>query len=145
MLKIKQQISQAVAQYQLVVKATPNNVVALNNLAALLMEQKDASAYGYAQRAFAIHPSNPVVMDTYGWGLLQQGKLQEATPLLKQAAQAMPDSPEVQFHWASALTKSGNNAEARALLQKILAKHKSFDGRDKAEDLLKSIDASGKS
>jgi putative PEP-CTERM system TPR-repeat lipoprotein len=137
----KQQTSQAIAQYQLVVKASPDNVVALNNLAALLMEQNDASAFGYAQRAYALQSSNPVVMDTYGWSLLQQGKLQEATPLLKQAAQAMPDSPAVQFHWASALAKSGKNAEAQALLQKVLAAHQRFSERDKAATLLKTIEA----
>jgi putative PEP-CTERM system TPR-repeat lipoprotein len=140
----RQQTSQAIAQYRLVVRALPNNVLALNNLAALLMEQNDASAYGYAQRAYALQPSNPVVMDTYGWGLLRQGKLQEATPLLKQAAQAVPDSPAIQFHWASALAKSGKNAEARALLQKVLATHKSFSERDEAAALLKASEASSK-
>lgn len=119
-------------------------MVALNNLAALLLEQNDASAYGYAQRAYALQPSNPVVMDTYGWGLLQQGKIQEAMPLLKQAAQAMPDSTAIQFHWASALAKSGKNTEARAGLQKLLATQQRFDERDKATSLLKTIEASNK-
>src|SRR3546814_14301360 len=69
-------------------------VMALNNLAAVLEEQTDPAAYSYAQRAYALQPTNPVVMDTYGWGLLQQGKVQEAAPLLKQAAQAVPRSEE---------------------------------------------------
>lgn len=140
----KQQASQAIAQYQQVLRAMPNHVVALNNLAALLLEQNDASAYGYAQRAYALQPSNPVVMDTYGWGLLQQGKVQEAMPLLKQAAQAMPDSTAIQFHWASALTKTGKNAEAQAVLQKLLATKQRFDERDKATRLLKTIEAPDK-
>lgn len=140
----KQQVNQAVAQYQQVVRAAPNHVVALNNLAALLLEQNDASAYGYAQRAYALQPSNPVVMDTYGWGLLQQGKVQEAMPLLKQAALAMPDSAAIQFHWASALARSGKNTEAQAVLQKLLATQQGFDERDKATRLLKTIEASNK-
>jgi len=140
----KQQTSQAIAQYQRVVQASPNNMVALNNLAALLLEQNDPSAYGYAQRAYALQPSNPVVMDTYGWGLLQQGKIKEAVPLLKQAAQAMPDSPVIQFHWASALATSGKSVEAQAVLQKLLATQQRFSERGKAASLLKSIEASNK-
>jgi len=140
----KQLASQAIAQYQHVVRAAPNNAVALNNLAALLLEKNDPSAYGYAQRAYALQPSNPVVMDTYGWGLLQQDKIQEAMPLLKQAAQAMPDSTAIQFHWASALAESGKSAEAQAVLQKLLATQQRFDERDKATSLLKTIEASNK-
>jgi putative PEP-CTERM system TPR-repeat lipoprotein len=132
----------AIAQYQQVVKIQPGQVMALNNLAALLMEKNDPSAFGYAQRAYSLQPANPVVMDTLGWGLLQQGKLQEALPLLKQAAQAMPDSPAVQYHWAAALAKSGENTQARGVLQKALSSPQRFSERDQASALLKTIEAS---
>jgi len=140
----KQQTGQAVAEYRQIVKTSPNHVMALNNLAAVLEEQNDPSAFGYAQRAYGLQPANPVVMDTYGWSLLQQGKIQEATPLLKQAAQAMPETPSVQYHWAAALVKSGQATEARALLQKLLTSSQRFDERDKASALLKTIEVSSK-
>lgn len=140
----KQQTSQAIAEYRQIVKAVPNHLMALNNLAALLEAQNDPDAYTYAQRAYSLQPTNPVIMDTYGWSLLQQGKSQEATPLLKQAALAMPKSLAVQYHWAAALAKSGQNAEAQALLKTILASPQRFDERDKAAALLKAIEASGK-
>ncbi|MFH1819780.1 MAG: XrtA/PEP-CTERM system TPR-repeat protein PrsT [Pseudomonadota bacterium] len=140
----KQQTGQAVAEYRQIVKTSPNHVMALNNLAAVLEEQNDPSAFGYAQRAYGLQPANPVVMDTYGWSLLLQGKIQEATPLLKQAAQAMPETPSVQYHWAAALVKSGQTSEARALLQKLLASSQRFDERDKASTLLKTIEVPSK-
>ena len=140
----KQQTGQAVTEYRQIVKTSPNHVMALNNLAAVLEEQNDPSAFGYAQRAYGLQPANPVVMDTYGWSLLQQGKIQEATPLLKQAAQAMPETPSVQYHWAAALVKSGQATEARALLQKLLTSSQRFDERDKASALLKTIEVSSK-
>lgn len=140
----KQNSSRAIAEYQQIIKTTPNHVMALNNLAAVLEEQNDPAAYSYAQRAYALQPTNPVVMDTYGWGLLQQGKVQEATPLLKQAAQAVPESPAMQYHWAALLAKSGQNKEAQALLQKLLASPQRFNERDKAAALLKSVEASSK-
>ena len=80
-------------------------------------------------------------MDAYGWGLLKQGKIKEAVPLLKQAAQAMPDSPATQFHWASALAKSGRSVEAQAVLQKLLATQQRFSERGQAASLLKTIEA----
>lgn len=140
----KQQTSQAIAEYQQILKTVPNHVMALNNLAALLEEQNDPASRGYAQRAYGLQPENPVVMDTYGWSLLQQGKTQDAAPLLKQAALATPKSPAVQYHWAAALAKSGQNAEAQALLQKLLASPLRFSERDKANALLKTIEAAGK-
>ena len=140
----KQQTSQAIAEYRQIVKAAPNHLMALNNLAALLEAQNNPDAYTYAQRAYSLQPSNPVIMDTYGWSLLQQGKTQDAVPLLKQAAQAMPKSPAVQYHWAAALAKSGQNAEAQALLKTLLASSQRFDERDKAATLLKAIETSGK-
>ncbi len=132
----------AIAQYQQVLKSQPNHVLALNNLAALLMEKDDPSAYEFARRAYSLQPSNPVVMDTHGWGLLRQGRLQEALPLLKQAAQAMPDSPAVQYHWATALAKSGDETQARALLKKLLASQQRFSERGQATALLKTLEAS---
>jgi len=140
----KRQTEQAVAEYRQIIKTSPNHVMALNNLAAVLEEQNDPNAFGYAQRAYGLQPANPVVMDTYGWSLLQQGKIQEATPLLKQAAQAMPETPSVQYHWAEALVKSGQTSEARALLQKLLASSQRFDERDKASTLLKTVEAPSK-
>jgi len=140
----KRQTEQAVAEYRQIIKTSPNHVMALNNLAAVLEEQNDPNAFGYAQRAYGLQPVNPVVMDTYGWSLLQQGKIQEATPLLKQAAQAMPETPSVQYHWAEALVKSGQTSEARALLQKLLASSQRFDERDKASTLLKTVEVPSK-
>ncbi len=139
-----QQTDQAIAEYRQIIKTAPNHVMALNNLAALLQEQNHPDSHGYAQRAYDLQPTNPVVMDTYGWNLFLQGKTQEATPLLKQAAQAMPKAPAVQYHWAAALAQSGQNVEAQALLQKLLTSPQRFKERDKAAALLKTIEASSK-
>ncbi len=139
-----QQTGQAIAEYRRIIKTAPNHVMALNNLAALLEEQNDSASRDYARRAYGLQPGNPVVMDTYGWSLLLQGKIQEATPILKQAAQAMPKAPAVQYHWAVALAKSGQTVEAQALLQELLTSPIRFNERDKAEALLKTFEVSSK-
>jgi putative PEP-CTERM system TPR-repeat lipoprotein len=101
--------SSAIVQYQQVVKDHPEHVLALNNLASLLMERKDNAGYGFAQRAYALQPTNPVVMDTQAWALHLQGKTTEAVPLLKQAAGALPEMPAVQYHWGAVLADNGRH------------------------------------
>ena len=136
----KQLPNQAISQYELALKTEPNNLKALNNLAMLLQDQHQPNAIIYAQRAYALLPTNPVVMDTYGWILLQQGKLNEALPLLRQAAQALPASLSIQYHWASGLTKAGQPDEARRQLRKMLTTKQNFSEREEAVALLKSLE-----
>lgn len=140
----RQQRDLAVAEYRRVVKASPRHLMALNNLAALLEEQGDPTAHGYAKQAYEMQPGNPVVADTYGWSLVQQGKVQDAIPLLTRAAQAMPSVPAAQYHLATALARGGRSAEARTLLQKLLATQVRFSERQQAGALLKSLEAPGK-
>ena len=135
----KKQPDKAMAEYQIVLKSAPNHVLALNNLAALLQDKNDPAAQSYAKRAYTLQPNNPIVMDTYAWGLVQQGQVAAAIPLLKQAAQALPNVPAVQYHWAAGLAKTGQATEAQTLLKKTLAAHPRFSERAAAEALLKTL------
>ena len=135
----KQQTAQAIAQYRQVIQTAPYNVLALNNLAALLQQQNDPAAFTYAKRAYALQPDNPVVADTYGWSLLQQGKIGAALPPLNLAASALPQLPAVQYHLAVALVKTGELTKAKTLLQKIVSAKQSFSERNDAIALQKQI------
>lgn len=135
----KHQIDQAISLYQQILKISPGHVMALNNLAALLQERNDPSAQGFALRAYQAQPDNPIVMDTYGWSLLQQGKIKGALPLLQQAALAMPQVPSIQYHLASGLAKAGRTVDAQTLLRKLLGTPERFSERGAAESLLKSL------
>jgi len=141
----RQQNAQAIAQYRQILKVMPDNVLALNNIAAVLQQQNDPSAFSYAQRAFALQPDNPVVADTYGWSLLQQGQIAAALPPLNLAAKALPQSLTVQYHLAVAWVKSGELAKAKTLLQKILSAKQPFSERDEAIALQKKIANTGNS
>lgn len=136
------QIPAAIAQYQKIILIDPNHLGALNNLASLLQARGNPAAFDFARRAYAIAPDNPAVKDTYGWALYQQGKIQDALPLLQAAAQqAKPESPDILTHWASALSKAGKHAEAITVLKRALTTHAEFSERNQAILLLKSIDA----
>lgn len=137
----RKQTDQAIAQYQTVLKTSPDHVLALNNLAALLQDQNNPTAHTYAKRAYTLQSDNPIVIDTYAWSLVLQGQAPAALPLLKQAALALPNVPTVQYHLATALAKTGQAGQAQTLLKKTLAAHPRFNERASAEALLKSIAA----
>src|SRR5690606_10447942 len=61
--------------YRTVLAQEPENVMALNNLAYLLLESSDGAAEGVAmaRRAFELSRGAGLVADTLGWGLFITG------------------------------------------------------------------------
>jgi putative PEP-CTERM system TPR-repeat lipoprotein len=133
------QSAQAIAEYRKVLQSVPNNVNALNNLAALLQAKNDPSAITYAKQAYGLQPDSPIVADTYGWSLLKQGDEKAALAPLELAARALPQQASIQYHLAAALVKSGDTARAQKLLQTILAGKQAFAERNDAVVLQQSI------
>lgn len=130
----------AIAEYQTVLKAAPGNVAALNNIALLYEAQKNPQALATARKAFELAPGVPQIMDTYGWMLVQHGNVTEGLPLLERAVRQSPGRPEVAYHYAVALAKSGQHAQmAREFLQGALASTATFPSRDSAERLMASM------
>lgn len=136
---IQKQQAQAIALYRQIVQLAPDNILALNNLASLLQKQNDPGAMAYAQRAYQLQSRNPLVADTYGWLLAQQGKSDQALPLLDQAVKGAPQFPGPQYHLAAVLVKLGKTTEARPHLQAALASKEPFSERSEATQLLRQI------
>jgi len=109
----------AIADFRAILARQPDNVAALNNLAWALHQMKDASAIGFAKRAYEKAPANPNVQDTYGWLLVEQGEVKLGLEILTQAAAAAPASAEIRLHLAKALMKSGNKTLARKELTEM--------------------------
>jgi len=114
----------------------PDNVVALNNLAWLYGLENTPRALVLAEKAYTLQPESPSIIDTYGWILLKNNKTSEAHTMLKQAAEMLPDVPEVQYHYAKALFKTGDVAAANRILKPLIESGKAFDGRIDAEKIL---------
>jgi len=135
----RQRIPAAIEQYESLLKSTPGNVRALNNLAALYQGQGDARALPTAERAFKLEPSDPNVMDTLGWILLDQGEPKRALVLLKQAAAKAPEARSIRYHYAVALVKTGDRTGGRRELNGLLKAGKPFPETDAAQALLKTL------
>jgi Tfp pilus assembly protein PilF len=128
---------EAIQAFEAVYAAQPENIVALNNLAWTYSLEEDDRALEFAEKAYNIRPEDSGVQDTYGWVLVQQGKVEKGKRVLAQAANALQGVPEVQYHYAVALMRSGEEAKARELLQRLLEEGGDFEGRDQAEKLMK--------
>jgi len=114
---------EAIVKYRLVLDKSDSYVPALNNLSYLC-----ASGFGsreealrLAVSAFKKEPGNAGVMDTLGFALLKNNRLEDARKVLEKAVNLLPDNPTVAYHLALAYKESGDKANALKMLQKSLA------------------------
>src|SRR5262249_13736625 len=108
-------------QFEAVLKQRPQEVEALNNLANVLLQLKDAGAGPVAERALALLPREPLVIDTAGWAAFQAGNRDRALQLLRDARLRSPGNREIRYHLAAVLVQTGRKDEAREELRFALA------------------------
>ncbi len=98
-----------------ILKGEPNNAQALNALGYTLADQtkRYKEAYDYIQKAYALQPDDPAILDSMGWGLYRLGRYDEALDYLHRAADKMPRDPEVAAHLGEVLWVSGDKEQAR--------------------------------
>jgi cellulose synthase operon protein C len=127
---------EAVAVLNEVLKVNPKSPAALNNAAIAVHQLKEPKAIQLAERAYQIEPQNYAVMDTYGWILVEQNRVDEGLKLLKSAAAKAPRSPGVRLHLAQALVKSGDKSQALIEAQNALKNNPDPQTKLLAEKLL---------
>lgn len=130
---------QARTAYANVLKLAPNDAEVLNNLANVLLRMKDPSAVGIAEQAVSQNPENANTIDTLGWALFQNGQTDRGLQLLREARLRAPTNPEIRYHLATVLAKTGRNTEAREELELALKNTPTFEGSIEARALLKSL------
>ncbi|MCP3869301.1 MAG: PEP-CTERM system TPR-repeat protein PrsT [Gammaproteobacteria bacterium] len=104
---------QAIEQYEIVAEMTPDDATILNNLANQYQLVDDPRARGTAEKAYALAPKNPAVTDTLGWILIQDQEYEKGLLLLEQAASTSPETAEIRYHFAHALSKVNQFERAR--------------------------------
>jgi cellulose synthase operon protein C len=135
----KKEYREASLRFKEIIAIQPSNFSVLNNLAWVLHEMKDASAIGYAEKAYAIAPGSAEVMDTFGWLLFSKGDVTRGMTLLKQAASASPRNLEVRLHLAKALIATGDKASSKKELEAIIGQGDKSPLTTEANKLLQSL------
>ncbi|MEO8779268.1 MAG: XrtA/PEP-CTERM system TPR-repeat protein PrsT [Rhodanobacter sp.] len=133
----------AASQYELVLKAHPTSVGALNNLAWIYAEQHNPKALTAAEQAYKLAPQSPDVADTYGWTLITANQAQAALPILLKAAKAEPKAAAIQYHLALAQARTGDKAGAKATLETLQKSGANFPEKPAAEKLYREVGGTG--
>ena len=130
------------SNYEILLKAKPDDIGAMNYLVNVLLRLKDPSAIAMGEKALVLAPANANVIDTLGWALFQSGKADQADralQLLRDARLREPGNPEIRYHLAAVLAQSGRNTEARDELDAALNDGRNFDGLAAAQALRKTL------
>jgi putative PEP-CTERM system TPR-repeat lipoprotein len=122
----QQSNAQAIAQFQMVLRQDPNNVVVLNNLGWMLQTSDPKRALSMLTLAQKIAPNSPDIADTLGWVKVQLKDVAGGLALLNKAHAASPQDGEITYHLAVALDASGQRGPARQLLKTLLASGTKF-------------------
>lgn len=129
----------AIGHLEAVLKADPDNVIALNDIAWACQQSGDGRAQTYAERAHALAPGNPAVLDTLGWIDVERGNLARAVPLLRKANSLAPAAGNIHFHLGTALARAGDKRAARRELERLLARPQRSAHHEQAAALLRTL------
>lgn len=126
-------------RYRKVVAAQPGNAVALNNLGWLLHRAGKPGAVEMIEKALALAPNTPAVIDTAAEIQAAAGRLDKALPLQRRAVELSPEQPMHRLHLAQYLVKNGQKVEARTELQRLAALGSNFSQQQEVQKLLSSL------
>lgn len=107
---------------RLIIEREPDNSMALNALGYTLADRttRYTEAHALIEKAYALNPEDPAILDSLGWVNYRLGNLPEAEKLLRLALERMPDH-EVAAHLGEVLWAVGKQDEARQVWRKALA------------------------
>jgi tetratricopeptide (TPR) repeat protein len=125
--------------YRLVLRLTPNNLEASNNLAWALMKQKKSGAVELAARAVQLAPSDAGVLDTYANALLSEGKVAEGLKNAEEALRINTTLNEARLTVARAALMAGDKARAKKELESLLYLGDKFPEQTEVADLLRTL------
>ena len=131
--------SAAIGKYEQLLTRTPDDANALNNLAVLYQRARDPRAVAVAERAYKVLPDSPIIADTLGWILVEAGEVARGLEFARKAAARAPSNPQIRYHLAVALAKSGDKPGARRELKSLLASKDNFPQRQAADRLLSQL------
>ncbi len=107
---------------QNILKRTPDNPIALNNLGYFLLQRDERidEAVELIKKAVKIDSNNASYLDSLGWGYYKLGKFDESEKYLKEALRLNPSSPTSHEHLGDVYLKQGKLELAKSFWQKAL-------------------------
>jgi len=104
-----------------IIRMQPEDARALNHLGYMLADQTDRfeEALDLIERAIAISPDDPAIIDSLAWAQYKLGRYEEALANLRRAFSVFPDH-EVASHLGEVLWQMGEHEKATEVWQEAL-------------------------
>lgn len=134
------QDEEAIRIYRKVLALDPAHVPSLNNVAWLLRRTQPDEALQTARRALELAPNDPNVLDTVGMLYLDRQDLTQANYHIGRAHELNPRNPQISLHFAEVEHAKGSTAEARKLIEGVLAEARDPVLRKQAEALRSKLE-----
>jgi putative PEP-CTERM system TPR-repeat lipoprotein len=119
-----------------VVELKPEDPVALNNLAWLMVQRGDTAATVHAAKAAQLLPDNPRVHETLAAALDLAGSSSAAAAAQRRAVELAPQNGDARLKLAQLLVQAGDNEAAKAELQQLARLGGRFTRQAEAQALL---------
>jgi tetratricopeptide (TPR) repeat protein len=134
----RQDWDHAKEQYQKVLDIQPENPLASNNLAYVMLQQGGNVdvAFAMAQTARRQLPDNPNSADTLGWAFYHKHVYTSAINLFKEALKKEPDNALFNLHLGLAYARNGQAAPGRQQLDRVMKINPKLPGIDELRQAL---------
>ncbi|MBV8122925.1 MAG: PEP-CTERM system TPR-repeat protein PrsT [Burkholderiaceae bacterium] len=110
-----------------------------NNLAMVLLAQKDPDAVGEAQRAVQLAPEVAPLLDTLARAQAAAGQIDQAIDKQARAVEMSPHDGELRLELARLYIQAGKTAQAREQLERLLAHGDGLRSLDEVQQLLRGL------
>ena len=134
----------AISVYERLLKDKPNSEIVANNLASLIAEEaqdEDALRRAYTLAKRFRTSKVPYFKDTLGWIHYRLGEYELATPLLREAAEQVPNMAILRYHLGMAY-KAEKDTEKAVMELKMalkLGENQNFAQKDEARKALAEL------
>jgi tetratricopeptide (TPR) repeat protein len=132
------QTDRVVDTYRSALRNNPKSVIAANELAAMLADQRPLDKVALQEahdlllkNAFV---KNQAILDTLAWSNYRLGDFKKAKDLLDAANADHSSNPQLRFHYGAVLIALGENVKGQGIIKTTL--NDAYPGRGEAEKLL---------
>lgn len=129
----------AEARYREVLAIAPDNPLALNNLASVMVKLQKPGALPLAEKAARLSPRMHAITDTLAMAQAAEGQLDQAIRTQSQLVQAQPRQALYRLNLARIYLQAGRKDDARRELNQLKSLGREFDGQQEVERLLQTL------
>jgi putative PEP-CTERM system TPR-repeat lipoprotein len=137
----KQDWPAAETRYRAVLAVAPDNVLALNNVAYLLVKQGKPGAVPLAEKANQLAPNRAPLLDTLALALAADKQIERALEAQRKAVELAPAEHGLRLNLARFLIQNGDKSAAKTELQALEKLGPAFGERETVMKLLASVNS----